>query len=163
MPDRRAPRIVDPGKLATAFVGHPWSVRFEVLDSGGVAAVSLFVYVEEEVKRLSLATSDGQFWKAKLPGEWLQGEELRYWVEAFDRAGNGPGRLGSIDQPHQLELRKKPIDEARPLYQKWWFWTALGTAIVAGGTTLYLMSGSDDPQVPIATGNMNVEIEWPSP
>lgn len=33
----------------------------------------------------------------------------------------------------------------RPLYKKWWFWTAVGVGVVAGGATIYGLTRSSDP------------------
>jgi len=163
MPDRQAPRIVAPEQMAPGYVGHDWPVRIQVLDTGGVAAVTLFLHVHGEVKNISLATSDGQHWQTVVPAVWLPEERLSYWVEAFDRAGNGPSRLGSIDDPLMLRLGEKMLSAPQPLYKKWWFWTLVGGVVAAGGTTLYLISGSGESPPGIPTGKLNVEIQWPSP
>ncbi len=38
----------------------------------------------------------------------------------------------------ELEERANP-----PVYKRWWFWAAVGTAAVAGGAALYMMDSSD--------------------
>jgi tetratricopeptide (TPR) repeat protein len=163
MPDRRPPRIVAPEQVAPGYTGHDWSMRIRVLDPGGVAAVTLFLRVEGEMKNISLATSDGENWKCTVPAQWVNGEALLYWVEAYDRSGNGPSKHGSIDEPLTLKLGEKVSGIHQPVYKKWWFWTAIGGVVAAGGATFYLMSGSGESVPPIQTGNIDVEIQWPSP
>lgn len=163
MPDRSPPRIVAPKEVAPGYIGHDWNLRIQVLDPGGVAAATFFLRVDGEVKNISLATSDGEYWQCTVPGEWMKGEALTYWVEAYDRSGNGPSQYGSIDEPLSQKLGEKMFGVDQPMYKKWWFWTAVGGVVAAGGATLYLMSGAGESTPPIQTGNINVEIQWPSP
>jgi hypothetical protein len=44
-----------------------------------------------------------------------------------------PGQDRNLD----LELHRPPPSE-RPVYKKWWFWTALGTAVAGGTAAVFL-------------------------
>ena len=163
MPDRLAPEIEVSEQLSPAYRNHDWTLNVEVLDAGGVAAVTLFVAVDGRVENIPMATPNGKTWRAVVSAQWMVGSELQYWVEAYDRAGNGPSHWGSVDTPKRVSLSQKISSVDQPLHQKWWFWTALGGVVAVGGATLYLMSGSDPTTPSIQTGKLDVEIQWPSP
>jgi hypothetical protein len=163
MPDKEPPRIQEPTHLEEGYIGHDWALKVRVLDESGVAGVTLFLSLGGELKKITMRTSGGEGWEGVVPGSWLRATSISYWIEAFDRAGNGPSKLGSIDTPFQLELRAKPIVLNQPIYEKWWFWTALAGVAAVGGTTYFLMSGSAESSSLNPTGKLNVEIEWPSP
>jgi tetratricopeptide (TPR) repeat protein len=52
-------------------------------------------------------------------------------------------------------VRKKPepIDEHKPLYTKWWFWTGVGVVTVAGSVGIYEATRSSGPP-PTDLGNI---------
>ena len=163
MPDKEAPQIVAPALVKKAYIGHDWVLDVQVIDTGGVAAVTLFIKVEGELKQIAMSTSGGEDWRGLVPGSWLSTTSLSYWIEAFDRAGNGPSKLGSIDEPYQLTIRRKALSASQPVYKKWWFWTALVGVAAVGGASYVLMSGSSPEPIVNPTGNLNVEIQWPLP
>jgi tetratricopeptide (TPR) repeat protein len=39
---------------------------------------------------------------------------------------------------------KKPVTVERPFYKKWWFWTAIGAAVVAASVTTAVVASSGD-------------------
>ncbi|HUS66778.1 MAG TPA: tetratricopeptide repeat protein [Kofleriaceae bacterium] len=39
-------------------------------------------------------------------------------------------------------------DDARPIYRRWWFWTAIGVAAVAAGATVYAVTADPSSDLP---------------
>ena len=53
-------------------------------------------------------------------------------------------------------------EEGRKWYKKWWVWTIAGSVLVTGGTTIYLLSGSDSGSNVQATFNWNTGTTIPA-
>ena len=61
-----------------------------------------------------------------------------------DGAGREPA-AGGLDA--SLDARAGH-DESRPIYRRWWFWTAIGVAAVAAGATVYAVSADPSSDLP---------------
>jgi hypothetical protein len=83
---------------------------------------------------------------------------LLYRIELLDRHGNVLARRGEARSPLSLELRGAPEPElvpGRPWYKRWYFWAAVGVAIV-GGTTAAVLGATGK------TGTSDVAFGWRS-
>jgi len=156
-PDREPPvlRAMFPDEVSAH---RPLLVRIVAEDRSGVGGV--FVHVGED-RGISLVTRDGRTWEGEIPAEWVEGPVLRLWAEATDLEGNGPGLLGSKEQP--IEVRVVP--EARPkgtsIVKTWWFWTGVTLIVglgVFGAYELARMGKSEG-----RTGDAEVRLSWPTP
>lgn len=80
--------------------------------------------------------------RAELEPELFEdADELEFFVSAHDSYGNVIARRGSPEEPLVVEIGEavatlNPEDptvgpvERRPVYQRWWFWTIIGTAVI---------------------------------
>ena len=65
---------------------------------------------------------------------------------ATDPAGSSllePPPERADDPPMFVKARPEAATTARPIYKRWWFWTALAGVAAAGVTTAVLVSGAD--------------------
>jgi hypothetical protein len=116
----------------------------EATDPSGVSAVRVQYRVRggKTWGVLPLTPSSPTQFAGALPPIAALPPGIEYYVEAWDRAGNGPSHLGSADKPRFVEVHAGPPKETSHIYEKWWFWTAVGAA-VAGGTAAALTLGHD--------------------
>lgn len=72
-----------------------------------------------------------------------EGYAMEYFVRAVDRWEGTLAELGSPRRP--LVFRVEAARRARPIYTRWWFWTAIGVAAAgAGGAAWAVAESSDD-------------------
>lgn len=83
---------------------------------------------------------DGGF-AAALPLPGAAGGELRYYFELRSSGGETLARLGRPGAPLRLTLDAGGA--GRPIYKRWWFWTAVG-AVVAGSVTAAVLATAGD-------------------
>ena len=124
--------------------GSPLDFLVEASDPSGVSAVRVQYRVRggRTWGVLPLTASSPTQFSGSLPPVAALPPGIEYFVEAWDRAGNGPARLGSPDKPRFVEVKAGPPKETSHFYEKWWFWTAIGAA-VAGGTAAALTVGRE--------------------
>ena len=96
---------------------------------------------------------------------------LAGWPDAFDRAevdekvaeleamrGAPVPRAGAAHRRHSLIVMEPPPGKQRPpqhAWQRWWFWTAVGVAVLGGiAVGVALSSGSGSSLPPTELGNM---------
>jgi len=89
---------------------------------------------------------------------------LAGWPDAFDRAdveekvveleamrgGAPPRTAAAANRRHPVMIVEQPASKPRPtphVWQRWWFWTAVGVAL-AGGVTAAMLSGGSQTSVP---------------
>jgi len=74
---------------------------------------------------------------------------LEYYIEARSAAGHAVGRVGSPEEPLQIKVAGITGTAAtgKPIYKRWWFWTAVGV-VVLGGVTAGIVAGSSDSAPP---------------
>lgn len=158
-----APTEVDAGK------GFELVARAR--DDSGVGAVTLFV----AGRRLPMATTDNETWRALVPAELVAGDTVGLYVEATDRHGNGPARWMSADKPFRVVVRaetvtlppppQRPPDEGSDpsVTETWWFWTAIGAAAIATGVTVWALTRGAEDEPAVGTSPIAVELQWPAP
>lgn len=59
-------------------------------------------------------------------------------VAAASPTETADASAGLVTQPNQLS--SEAAVEGRPIYKTWWFWTAVGAAVVAGSVTAFLLT-----------------------
>jgi hypothetical protein len=173
MPDSLGP-VITFLSLSPDQAPGPWKLRVELRDPSGIGAVHLHAQTGSRQNRVVMTTSNGVIWECTIPNDWgvrsADGRaQLSLWVEGFDLKGNGPGRLASQGRPKLVSLNPAPglnapkPDREESILSKWWFWTAVGAAAIAGGSTVYVLTqnnGSPDPP-PYGTGSLRVNVIWP--
>ena len=124
--------------------GTPLDFLVEATDPSGVAAVRVQYRVRggKSWGVLPLAPSSPSQFLGSLPPVAALPPGIEYYVEAWDRAGNGPTRLGSAEKPRFVDVRAGAPQPTPHFYEKWWFWTAVGAA-VAGGTAAAFTVGRE--------------------
>ena len=45
----------------------------------------------------------------------------------------------------QVVVPTAPPDGSRPLYKRWWFWTAIGAVVLTGVITTVVLTGGKSP------------------
>jgi hypothetical protein len=75
-------------------------------------------------------------------------------------AGSPPGRIVVEVVPEEI-VRAVPVEgaESRPVYEKWWFWTAIGAVVVAGvvtGLVVGLGGEAEGNGIPSGLGRVGV-------
>jgi hypothetical protein len=157
-PDVEAPIIEDIAAAASSPDTAP-VVTVMMSDRGsgiGDAAVVYRLPGSAEWKRAPLqgsGTAGSSLFIAHLP-DGLQRTGFEYYVEASDKAGNGPARIGSAEAPVPVakatEATSKRLDRQREAEQDQstavtgihpgWIMLALGTGVLAGaGAGAYLI------------------------
>jgi hypothetical protein len=134
-------------RTVTAFPvneGIPVDFLVEANDPSGVAAVRVQYRVRggKTWGVLPLTPSSPTQFSGSLPPLAALPPGIEYFVEAWDRAGNGPARLGSADKPRFVEVRAGAPKDNPHFYEHWWFWTVIGAA-VAGGTAAAFTLGRE--------------------
>lgn len=130
--------------MARAPFGRAITISDEVSDVSGVRRVVLNYRVAGN-RGYSSVTMErdprGRF-VATIPGVSVARPGVEYFLEAWDKLGNGPGLKGSAGAPIRIEvvggpLATAPDDRGRapaPWYKRWWVWAAVAGAVaVAGG------------------------------
>lgn len=83
---------------------------------------------------------------------------LEYYIEARSRAGHALTRLGSPGHPLTLRVSgaTRRLAGGLPFYKRWWFWTLVGAAVVAGTTTAIVLGRERAPTGTL--GNVTVGL-----
>ncbi|MEO0814967.1 MAG: hypothetical protein AAFY60_19060, partial [Myxococcota bacterium] len=118
-------------------VGEPVPVVVEVLSDPGqrfhTAALFWREGGEENYRRLPIEVPKaGAYTTVELPAhsETVRSDRIRQlYLSVFDQRGNEIWRLADGVAPREIALRYDP--EPR-WYERWWVWTAVGTALAAG-------------------------------
>jgi tetratricopeptide (TPR) repeat protein len=124
--------------------GAPLDFMVEATDASGVGAVRVQYRVRggKTWGVLPLTPASPNQFAGALPPVAALPPGIEYYVEAWDRLGNGPARVGSAEKPRFVEVHAGVAKDNSHFYEKWWFWTAIGAA-VAGGTAAALTVGRD--------------------
>lgn len=100
--------------LPTTWKGdlEPLTLDVKAIDGSGVSRVRAWVMGEHDADywEVELDPVPGGRWRAVLPAWKARGGVLTYWVEAWDRLGNGPRRAGSSTRPIVAQLDPPPPD-----------------------------------------------------
>lgn len=100
--DESGPKIVHE-PIVDAVEGEPIVVRARIVDRSGVFAPAVYVRAKGTKKYVTLKMKrrggkQRSAYEAMIPAEQVAGE-VEYFIEAFDRLGNGPSRVGQPRAP----------------------------------------------------------------
>ncbi len=75
--------------------------------------------------------------------------KLSFYVVGYDEAGAIAAMWGSAQDPRRIDVLTRANWEAKygekkPLYKKWWFWSATGATLVAA-TLIFIAANPPDP------------------
>ena len=169
-PPRGAPPAISHAAVTQATKGQPIEINARLLgDTGVLGATVLFRHSSKtDYRALPMAGIAGDNFTATVPGQQVT-SNLEYYLEAFDRYGNGPGRSGTPDAPYRIQVveplppgpavvvARTPDSAGSPSRQvsapfklnpgraAGWFFMAgfVGSAIFAGGEALAAYKAND--------------------
>jgi hypothetical protein len=95
--------------------------------------------------RVEAARSGAGAFAATIPGMQVEPPALEYFAEARDAAGAIVARAGSAEAPLTVDVRSRP---PRPIYAKWWFWTAVGAGAVVTAVLVGVLASQGGPSGP---------------
>ena len=96
VPDRYPPHLKI-NAPSSALAGRPLRVRIEASDPSGVDRV--LVLLDSPSVTKTVTSTDGRHFSAVIQGAYVQPPAVRFWVEAYDRYGNGPGYYAAPRRP----------------------------------------------------------------
>ena len=117
-----APAILH-SAVASALKGKPVEINARLVGESGVqgAAVMFRHAGEKDYKALPMGNIGGDDYTATIPAG-MTTADLEYYVEAFDRFGNGPARAGAPNVPYALKIQEAvavvPSPAPAPLARK---------------------------------------------
>lgn len=91
----------------------------------------------------AMRTGQGRY-AATIPGMFVAPPVIEYYVVAVDAEGAVIAAEGSEAEPLAIPV-ESPTAGAAPVYKKWWFWTGIGAAVVAGTVGVLALTGGDGP------------------
>lgn len=62
---------------------------------------------------------------------------------------------GAVEAPDVDSNAPTVVEPARPLWKRWWFWTAIGVVAVSGATATYLLTRDSGTDVPDGFSRLN--------
>ncbi|MCC6747350.1 MAG: hypothetical protein IT371_06805 [Deltaproteobacteria bacterium] len=147
VPDYRrgAPVEVDHAAPAGAAAGRP--VEFVVRVGRGLSQVKGGVLWWRRVGGGAYAELRLALDARRLTGAFLLPEDesaytVEYYVEVRGKDGVVLARVGEPQRPLVVQARGLGAGEVRrPVYKRWWFWTALGVAAAGGATAAAVLLG----------------------
>lgn len=162
LPDRDAPALA--GEVPRARAGVALPIELAVTDRAGVARVILHVLrpgaAPGDTLSFAMEPRGAGRYGATVPAELVTGPALLMWAEAWDRLDNGPGTWGSREAPRRVEVVAAPDDAS--VTSEWWFWTAIGAAVVGGVVLAVALSAGDDATPSTSgPGDAHVIVEFP--
>jgi hypothetical protein len=166
-------------EVQSARLGEPLVVRAHIVDDSGVfdPAVLYRVGGRGAFLRLTLVpvASAADLFEVSVPGE-LVGDDVEYFIEAFDAEGNGPARYGDEQLPVRVRVLKtaEPREPGAPAGGTGEETEGAGAGLwigLGGGTLAVLLVGAAAAgvaavlflQAPKSPSQVNVIISAPSP
>jgi hypothetical protein len=114
----------DPGRhrIVGKREGETLELTLDLLEGEGKDAILKF---REGDSAAALATRDGE------PAPDLA-------AKAF--MGSDPARVDGAANLAARSVPPEPASSSRPIYTKWWFWTGVGAAVIAGSVTAFVLT-----------------------
>jgi len=137
------------------------ALRVIVRTAGGAAVASVRVRVRgqtDETWETIEAEPDGARFVATIPAR-AASDLLELYAEARDERGRLLARAGAPSAPLSIEIRATVgAPRATALYERWWFWTAVGVVVVGAsiGVGLAATSGERAPPGTLAPGRVEL-------
>ncbi|MFZ9887481.1 MAG: hypothetical protein ACO3JL_08265 [Myxococcota bacterium] len=154
----REPPTISHEELRTGLVGEPLRIVAVLRDPAGVFEPTVFYRLagEQEFLRLPMKrTSERYTYEAVIEGPLVTGE-VEYFIEVFDRFGNGPARYGDAELPMRVRIRPVAAVEAEPPGPGAGPTAAAGTAVDTANEDA--ASGSPLPWVLLGVGVATVAV-----
>ncbi|MCA9665236.1 MAG: hypothetical protein KC503_06595 [Myxococcales bacterium] len=143
------------------------TIAATISDPSGVAFPLLYFRVVGTTS-WSRATmvAEGETFRAVIPAFSATKNGVEYYIEAFDKKGNGPTYHGTRMRPHRIAIKKgkAPVATSTPWYKRWWIW-AIGGAVVAGSVTAIAIAASsgDSGNNPPSGATLVISAPPPAP
>jgi tetratricopeptide (TPR) repeat protein len=157
--EHRAPRLAKAGRRIELAV--------QLLSGGAVNTIvvrwrrqGLLTYREVRARarrsREAGSPERGRGWVAAflLPKDSV-GYQLEYYIEGRSKAGHALARLGSPGHPLTLAVGGIARQRGAPFYERWWFWTAVGAALVGGTVAAIALSRERAPEGSLGSITLN--------
>jgi hypothetical protein len=108
-----APPAISHSTVSKAIKGQSVEIAAKLVGDTGVSNAKVFFrhVGEKEFKELPMGNIGGDDYTASMPPIVVTGD-LEYYLEAFDRHGNGPGRSGGPHVPYTITVTEKPPEPA---------------------------------------------------
>ncbi|MCA1826322.1 MAG: hypothetical protein ABR567_17110 [Myxococcales bacterium] len=110
-----APPAITHNAVTSATKGQPIEINARLGgDTGVQGATVMFRHVgEKDYKALPMGNIGGNDYTATVPAG-MATSDIEYYLEAFDKYGNGPGRSGAPNVPYTIKVREaQPIPPTR--------------------------------------------------
>src|SRR5207253_10199843 len=108
-----APPAITHPAVAKAEKGQAIEIHARLLGESGVSNPTvLFRRVgEKDYTALPMGNIGGDDYTATIPAQMATGD-IEYYVEAFDKFGNGPARSAAPNVPYRIQVLEKPPEPA---------------------------------------------------
>ncbi len=108
-----APPAISHSTVSKAVKGQPIEIAAKLVGDTGVSNAKVFFrhVGEKEFRELPMGNIGGNDYTASMPPIVVTGD-LEYYLEAFDRHGNGPGRSGGPQVPYTITVTDKAPEPA---------------------------------------------------
>ena len=110
-----------------------------VVRPGAAGQVDVSLYLYDLRTHFLLAQK-----RETLPGDPQDAAARVRGAELAQALYHGVDLSGAVAAPDDALI----VEPARPLYERWWFWTAVGVVVASGITAAVLISSSGEPEVP---------------
>jgi len=110
-----APPAITHSAVAQANKGQPIEINAHLVGETGVqGATVMFRHAgEKDYKELPMGNIGGDDYTATIPAT-MATSDIEYYLEAFDKYGNGPGRNGAPNVPYTIKVREAPQIVTKP-------------------------------------------------
>lgn len=159
VPDRQPPDVAVEAPPQGA-PGEGLVVYATATDDSGVNRVVLVV--EKPQLEIEMTKQPDGRWAATIPGANVKSPDVRFWVEAFDKYGNGPGYHGRPRRPTRVPITglvvapPPPPSASGPITGEWWFWAIAGVVVVGAGVGVAVVATSSDD-----SGRVRANVRFP--
>jgi hypothetical protein len=111
-----APPAITHSAVAQATKGQPIEINAHLVGETGVqGATVMFRHAgEKDYKALPMGNIGGDDYTATIPAG-MATSDIEYYLEAFDKYGNGPGRSGAPNVPYTIKVREAQQVVTKPV------------------------------------------------
>lgn len=139
----------------TLFLDHIVFVQVERQEQAAGEEVTLHGYLYDLRSRKLLRTEST---RVRLPGGAPAAGSLSSLADSLYASIDYEGSLQvPVDKP------PPPVAESKPLYKRWWFWTALGVIVAGGASALAVGLATRTPSCPdghVCTGSITYALTF---